>query len=329
MYGGDVYNSEDEEEDRSMDFEYHLSPPLPPADPLPYVDLASILDSCYPDVDLPPVDLPQVDPPVDLPPVDPLPQVDPLPPVDLPQVDVPDVIPEVVQSRILVQHPVHPGADIDITMIKAKRHTFDDGEEQWCYGAYDVHQHKWIQVPCSSVDHLRVTDAFGKSSSAVYTSRAQPGRPVKLGTGKRKRCDKLVGTTPILSRRCVADSMSLLISPSEFEKIPLQCDNLRMDLLPAIFANTKVKFSRPAKWGFLRDPSNYNGAIEDLCVNAKLDDRFIIRVTLIDAMTSLHCVAVRNRQICDVATGMGWMPLTAESFTQLNIGAINFGYKVM
>ena len=119
-----------------------------------------------------------------------------------------------------------------------------------------------------------------------------------------------------------------MVFKDEYALLPLG-DDLRLDVLPRIFRNSSFTLSRPVSWGFLRDSRHYVGAVDDLCTNTKINDRFILRVTLIDAKTSLHCIAVMNQQIFDPSGPLGWLPLTRESFKTMNISSINAGYKIM
>jgi hypothetical protein len=199
-----------------------------------------------------------------------------------------------------------------------------------------------MQVSASSIDALTFTDASGNKHNVVAYARAHAGERVILGTGARAVERELEGRGSVMvtsmqaracdsklsSRRCVSDAMSLLVSPTEFARIPQPSDDLLMTALRQIFSNSReTKFLPPSKWGFLRDPQAFRGAVEDVCQQARLDDRFVLRVTLPN--TSLHCVAVRDRQICDLATGLGWLTLTSESFATLGIQNINAGFKVV
>ena len=238
---------------------------------------------------------------------------------------------------VLVQFPEDAGDDVDITMIKASRHTFINKrskKEQWCYQIFNTI--KWVQVRHSNIDHLRYTDARGKDQSAVQKAREMPDCKIKLGTGANNRCStvkgnidddthppppggddlssssRVLGTLVITDspRRCIANVLRTMVSEDEYALLPLG-DDLRLDTLPQTFRNrASFTLSRPVSWGFLRDHHHFNGTVDDLCTNAKITDRFILRVTLSETNTSLHCIGVMNRQIFDPSSTLGWLPLT-------------------
>ena len=253
--------------------------------------------------------------------------------------------PYVEPISTLVPCPPDLDRELDITMIMAVLHTFKNAKrDQWCYTAFDKSSCHWIQVRCSQIDHLKFTDHTGRSQSAVNTARSMPGARIKLGTGadsKGNMTDETtdadtypsaavygtIGNRSILSeRRCVSDALYFLVPSNDYQLLPTG-DDLRLDHLPMIFRNASVKLLRPSKWGFIRDCTNYVGGIDDLCTHAKIDDRFLLRVTLIAARTSLHAVAVMNQQI--LSPSLGWLPLTPDSFKTMDIASINAGYKIV
>ena len=126
-----------------------------------------------------------------------------------------------------------------------------------------------------------------------------PGTRIRLGTGadrKGNMADEMidadsystaavrnhgtVGQRSILSdRRCVSDALHFLVPSNDYQLLPTG-DDLRLDHLPMIFRNASVKLLRLSNWGFIRDCRNYVGGIDDLCTHVKIDDRFLLRVTL-------------------------------------------------
>ena len=163
---------------------------------------------------------------------------------------------------VLVQFPEDAGDDVDITMIKASRHTFINKrskKEQWCYQIFNTI--KWVQVRHSNIAHLRYTDARGKDQSAVQKAREMPDCKIRLGTGANNRCTTVKGNidvdihpfplgdddlssfshvpgtlVTIDSRRCIANVMRSMVSKEEYALLPLG-DDLRLDALPQLFRN--------------------------------------------------------------------------------------------
>jgi hypothetical protein len=137
---------------------------------------------------------------------------------------------------------------------------------------------------------------------------------------------------PEISRECVRDALALLIRSHLLLRLPQPCPDVAMWAIPQIFCNTGLKFRKPSTWGILRDYRHYAGAIEDLChevTGAGTADKFILRVYIPHLHTSLHCVAVRDRQIYDPACPeLGWLPLTPASFACLGITEISAGFKI-
>ena len=163
----------------------------------------------------------------------------------------------------------------------------------------------------------------------IAEANARPGTRVKLGAGARSKLEESSLASAPTGRDCVSLAMALLISPKDFLHIPQPSLDLRLSALKRFFRYTELKLLKPSKWGILRDFCHFVGAIDDICSNATAEDKFILRVTLPPPVaTSLHCVAVRGREICDPATGQGWLPLAPASFEALGISAINTGFKI-
>ena len=202
----------------------------------------------------------------------------------------------------------------------------------WIGLGRDVH----TQVRKSNLLGMNFTDDKGQQQSVLEAVHANEGKKVKFGAGARSDGDKVGARSsapvsdhphefPISSpsHECVSDTIFFLLSSSESLHIPQPSPDLRLSVLCKIYSNTVTKLIKPSKWGFLRSHRHFTGAIEDICTHAKAEDRFILQVTLPPPInTSLHCVAVRNLQICDPALpDKGWLPLTPASFACLGISA--------
>jgi hypothetical protein len=233
----------------------------------------------------------------------------------------------------------------NITAIIAKELVFKVKKNDiptWCYWGLDKTANKWVQLRASNLFGITRTDHQGITTLVTKLGKARQGTRVNFGTGARLTKDEVcscasVGVSPQASethskspRQCVSDAMKLLLSPEEFQLIHQPSPDLLLTALLRIFSNSKeTKLIKPSKWGILSDFSNFKGAIEDLCKGAKPCDKFIIRVYLPPPNdTDLHCVAVRDCQMCDTATDNGWLPLTPASFDVLGISKIVTGFKI-
>ena len=169
-----------------------------------------------------------------------------------------------------------------------------------------LHGINWVQVKKESVAHIRSMDDCGTERPVVDIALERPGVVITLGDEN------------------VANSMALLVSPSEHEKIP-QCAHLKLNYICEIYRRSKTtSLLKPSRWGF---PIQRGcPLIEDLCQFCTTEDRFILKVC--KDKKWVHCVAVRNNQIRDTTSDDGWLPLTPASFTLLHITRITGGLKI-
>ena len=222
-------------------------------------------------------------------------------------------------------------------MVRAERVHFPNNGFKWCFEGYDVSSAKWVQVRHSNLYGVTFTDPTGQHQHVMTVAKAGNGHRVNLGTGAREpevNCLAAgLASAPQVSvgHECVSDALLLLVSSVEFPRIPQPSADLQFNSIKQIFHHSKaIALLKPSQWGILRDARNFTDSIEDLCSYATVSDKFIFRVTLPPpASTSLHCVAVRDREICDPATGHGWLPLAPASFKTLAISAINAGFKIV
>jgi len=233
----------------------------------------------------------------------------------------------------------------NITKIIAKEILFKDKYNdipKWCFWGFDNTANQWVQVRASNLYGIKRTDDQGNQTLVTTLAKARQGTRVNLGIGARTK-DAVCSSASVgvsapqaseihskPSRQCVSDAINLLVSLSEFQLIRQPSPDLLLTALPGFFRNSKAtKLIKPSKWKILRDSSNFKGAIDDLCRHAKHTDKFIIQVFLPPPVdTSLHCVAVRDCQICDPVTNKGWLPLTPASFDVLGISKIVTGFKI-
>jgi hypothetical protein len=235
-------------------------------------------------------------------------------------------------------------------MIYAKRVYFSDGVV-WVFEGYNDDTGRWIQIRMSNLFGVNFSDAIGTHSVLQY-ARANEGNRVRLGSGAHSKIERVTdGQTapvdsgyapyaydggrsydvaPTSSRECVRDSMALLVSPSELVHIQQPCPDLLLTALPSFYRNSKhITLLQPSQWGILHDPRNFRDAINDLCTHSAPTDSFILQVHKQQAATTLHCVAVSNKQINDPSTQFGWLPLSISSFAKLDIDRMRGGFKVV
>ena len=233
------------------------------------------------------------------------------------------------------------------------------------FSALDVNSGKWLVVRRSQVDHLRVKShqSGNRRLRAVTVAENQPfvykprfghekrereaaGIVVELGVGSREsslgRTELLEGSVEQLDPQhailpcgsprdalCASKAFAALGIDNALDEDALWKE------LPFKFMNAIVLL-RPSKW---RMPTVYNSSTGSFCTNhisefirnASLEnrkhERYVLQVYLSDTNTSLHCVAVVDRQILDPADGI-WMSLSLDSFEQLRIGRIERGYLI-
>jgi hypothetical protein len=250
--------------------------------------------------------------------------------------------PATKKRRLFRAHPRGAG-DLDVMACKVvTAEVHEKGYGPYFKTSYVITDWKGVvtQVARSNLESLTVSGV-----NVVDLMHANFGQWVKLAAGARDggksednprhtevfSCDSAL-PKPIPSRECVRNAMACLIHEDLVLRIPQLGDRL-ISTLPSIFRNAAVKFIKPSRWGFLSNKGQLIGAIEELCHEFKgagAEDKFILQVHIPRLITSLHCVAVRGRQIYDPeCPEIGWLPLTLASFACLGIDKIRDGYKII
>ena len=241
----------------------------------------------------------------------------------------------------------------DVTKLRVSKALGPGGALNWLFEAYDKslrHPPQWFKVDYGDIAHVVMTNPTGTHTAIEWCIEKwkkqdlarrrgdlrPPAVEVCLGTGSVTKAASLThaglclgwitdaAKVAVREAQCITKTFGLL---GESVSIP---DDTVFKSIPMMIGKQTFRLQKIGKWASARGLTCHQGnAIAFLCEHASCTNRFILRPHIGGTTnTSLHAIAVQNRQICDPAIGK-WGPLTPAGFAACEIDAICGGFVLV